>query len=210
MFKHTVHPWNLKFFIKLWSYWITFRLIFLPIWVSIVQHFFTYRGAIPQELHVCGEDHLEALVPCLRSHLPPALWLGHAVAGRGPSQHFLQTLHLLCAGEWALLTHVSYVLERILIFPMWLQWTLFGGCLICFLWLCCRNSIWLTERNWPLYRSWLRNWQQKTDRWRDGTQRVIHPNPQLISSVPSLFLCFVQMSCPDLSSTTRHCYHHTS
>lgn len=58
-----------------------------------------YRCPFSQELHVCGQDHPEATLPCVCPHLPPALRFRHAAAGGGTPQHLLQALYLLCAGE---------------------------------------------------------------------------------------------------------------
>lgn len=56
------------------------------------------RCSLQTKLHVGGKDHPQAPVPSLRSHLPPALWLGDSAAGGGPPQHIVQTLHLFRSG----------------------------------------------------------------------------------------------------------------
>lgn len=56
------------------------------------------RGSFPKELHVGGQDNFEETVPCLRSHLPPALWFCYPAAGGGAPQHLFQALYLLCSG----------------------------------------------------------------------------------------------------------------
>lgn len=43
---------------------------------------FFFRCPLPQKLHVRCEDYFEASLSCLCSHLPPALRLRHAAAGR--------------------------------------------------------------------------------------------------------------------------------
>ena len=60
----------------------------------------THRSSLPQELHVCGQNHPEASVQGLCSHLPPAFWLCDAAAGGSSSQHLLQAFHFLCSGDY--------------------------------------------------------------------------------------------------------------
>ena len=58
-----------------------------------------FRCAVPQELPVDGEDDLEASVPRVRAHLPPALPRGGAAGRGGAPQHLVQTLYILCSGK---------------------------------------------------------------------------------------------------------------
>lgn len=56
------------------------------------------RRSLPEELHVGGQDHSEAPVQSLCSYLSSTLWRSHAVTGRSPPQHIIQTLYLLRPG----------------------------------------------------------------------------------------------------------------
>ena len=56
------------------------------------------RCPISKKLLIHCQDNSETLVSCLRPYLPSALQGGGPVEWRGSPQHFLQTLHLLCAG----------------------------------------------------------------------------------------------------------------
>ena len=39
--------------------------------ISIFHHRLSHRSSLSEELHVCGQNHPEASVQGLRSHLPP-------------------------------------------------------------------------------------------------------------------------------------------
>lgn len=71
--------------------------------ISISLHLLSHRSSFSQELYVRGQNHPEASVQGLRSHLPPTFWLCDAAAGGGPPQHLLQALHFLCSGRITLL-----------------------------------------------------------------------------------------------------------
>lgn len=73
--------------------------LYLLLNISIFHHHLSHRSSLSEELHVCGQNHPEASVQGLRSHLPPTFWLCDAAAGGGPPQHLLQALHFLCSGE---------------------------------------------------------------------------------------------------------------